>query len=297
VPTAFYIIYFKIFGNRGYKDIIMATNLPPPVKMNFDDQHAIASNWRMFRKEWEDYEVASELKDRDEKIRVATLRIIMGRDCAAILDNLDLTAAQTKKVTSILDALQLNFEPLRNVIYERSVFYSSKQSVGESIAQYVNKLRRLAASCEFTPQRVLDENIRDKLVLGVLDKTLRKQLLKDSKLTLSSAIESCKAAEQIDLEMASLSVADDIPREQINNVNKSSHTAYAKSTTDKLFLKKCLFCGKRHRWDKNKCPAYGKKCDNCGKQNHLATMCRQKNVHVVQEVTSRDNESSDESMF
>lgn len=289
----------------------MAANLPPPAKMTVDDRDNIASNWKMFRKEWEDYEVASELSGKDEKIRVATLRIVMGRECAAILDNLDLTAAQAKKVTAILDALEQNFEPVRNVIYERSVFYSAKQSVGESISQYVNRLRKLAASCEFTPQRVLDENIRDKLVLGVLDKALKKQLLKDPKLTLVSAIETCRAAEQIDTEMANLSGNDEVASEErVNRLQRSMpidreqsmrprSRANNHSTTDSSVpsLKQCKYCGGKHKWDKNKCPAFGRKCNKCGKQNHFAKVCLMQRVNAAQETTSQDDDSSEEAVF
>ena len=35
----------------------------------------------------------------------------------------------------------------------------------------------------------------------------------------------------------------------------------------------CIYCGKQ--CTKGKCPAYGKKCDRCGKINHFASQCRQ----------------------
>ncbi|KAH3734461.1 hypothetical protein DPMN_040900 [Dreissena polymorpha] len=32
----------------------------------------------------------------------------------------------------------------------------------------------------------------------------------------------------------------------------------------------------KHPFQKEKCPAYGKKCDACGKLNHFAKVCRSK---------------------
>lgn len=279
----------------------MASNIPFPARMDVSDRDSIAANWKMFRKEWDDYEIASESSQKDEKVRVATLRIVMGRECVAILDNLDLTAAQVKKVTCILDALQANFEPQRNVIYERSLFYSASQLSGESINQYINKLRRLASSCEFTPIRVHEESIRDKLALGVRDKQLKKQLLSDSKLTLVSAITKCKAAEQSDVEMANL--YDDQATEAVNYANPTTQGRKKMQPswpTGKPSIKECKFCGGKHVWDKFKCPAFGKTCKKCNKPNHFAKVCtfavKTKVVHAV-EMDPEQGDSSDESAF
>ena len=38
--------------------------------------------------------------------------------------------------------------------------------------------------------------------------------------------------------------------------------------------KTCLFCGGEHAFKKEKCPAWGTKCLNCGGRNHFAKVCR-----------------------
>ncbi|CAC5379318.1 unnamed protein product [Mytilus coruscus] len=55
--------------------------------------------------------------------------------------------------------------------------------------------------------------------------------------------------------------------------NKSSFNKH-ETYTQKQSKRNCSYCGKQ--CIKGKCPAYGKKCDNCGKQNHFASQCRQK---------------------
>ena len=42
----------------------------------------------------------------------------------------------------------------------------------------------------------------------------------------------------------------------------------------------CKYCGNKHIRDKDKCPAYGKSCKGCGKKNHFAKMCKNKNKPV-----------------
>ena len=36
---------------------------------------------------------------------------------------------------------------------------------------------------------------------------------------------------------------------------------------------KCKYCGNKHEWKRDKCPAYGKTCSSCGKANHFAAKC------------------------
>ena len=48
-------------------------NLPVPEPMNMTSSN-VAENWSYFRKQWNDYEIATDLREKDEKIRVATQR-------------------------------------------------------------------------------------------------------------------------------------------------------------------------------------------------------------------------------
>ncbi len=48
-----------------------------------------------------------------------------------------------------------------------------------------------------------------------------------------------------------------------------------KSSTQKGYTNNCRYCSKKHELVKTQCPAYGKSCKTCGKQNHFSQMCRQ----------------------
>lgn len=48
----------------------------------------------------------------------------------------------------------------------------------------------------------------------------------------------------------------------------------------------CYFCGYKH--EKGKCPAYNKKCTNCGKLNHFAKVCRGMKKDVKEEVNQAE---------
>ena len=52
----------------------------------------------------------------------------------------------------------------------------------------------------------------------------------------------------------------------------------------------CQFCGYRHK--RGRCPAFGKTCNVCHKQNHFARVCKAttKEVNIVSNATARDEQ-------
>ena len=79
-------------------------------------------------------------------------------------------AEQQATVKGCLDGLEAHFKPQRNVVYERYVFNSCVQIVEESVDVYVNRLRKIASSCEFGA--LTNKLIRDQPVIGVKDREI-----------------------------------------------------------------------------------------------------------------------------
>ena len=61
------------------------------------------------------------------------------------------------------------------MIAERYKFHQRAQKDGESVAQYLAALRKLAEKCEFG--EFLDQALRDKLVCGIRNETIQRRLL------------------------------------------------------------------------------------------------------------------------
>ena len=117
-----------------------------------------------------------------------------------------------------MQALERHFEPTRNVIYERHKFNTCEQDQGETVAQYITKLRQLASTCEFG---VLENDlIRDCLVLGTKDSSACARMLREPKLDLQKAINICRSSE------ISKSQIKDMSNEQ-ETVNFQGQTARA----------------------------------------------------------------------
>jgi transposase InsO family protein len=262
--------------------------IPPPQQM--DMKGHLPTNWQFFRDSWENYEIATELNLKTDAVRVATLLSIIGKECFLIFKNLPLSEDDRKKLDKVLEGLTKYFEPQRNTVYERYVFNTCCQESHESIDNYVHRLRKLSATCEFDTLR--NEMIRDRIVIGVRDSGLRARLLREKDLTLERCIDSCRASE---MSSQQLKAIDGGEVEAVHAVHKKKFSKKSeKSDRPKSKKKKnCSFCGTQH--PKRKCPAWGQQCKKCKKFNHFDSVCRNNGAAKVHQVeTESDEEDEDE---
>ena len=88
-------------------------------------------------------------------------------------------------------------------------------------------------------------------------------------LTLEKAIPICRSEE------TARATIRDIQRQStdvVHKIIKAGKQTAVKDSSSKPDAKiiQCKFCGRKHQCKKELCPAYGKKCKNCGKSNHFA---------------------------
>ena len=67
-----------------------------------------------------------------------------------------------------------------NETYERYIFNLRNQRSDESIDEYVTELKHLSKSCNFC-DCLCDSLLRDKLVMGIVDKETRKKVTPNEK--------------------------------------------------------------------------------------------------------------------
>ena len=84
--------------------------------------------------------------------------------------------------TEVKQKLTAHFKPKPITIAERFRFYKRQQRQGESMADYVAELRRLATACEFGA--FLDDALRDKFVCGLQNENIQRRLLSEADLEL-----------------------------------------------------------------------------------------------------------------
>ena len=91
-----------------------------------------------------------------------------------------------------------------NETYERFVFNSRAEKEGETIEQYKTALRTLAQTCNFCT--CLHESLlRDRVVLGIQDNSVRKKLLQERQLHLAKALDICRSSETTASQLKSMS--------------------------------------------------------------------------------------------
>ena len=107
----------------------------------------------------------------------------------------------------VLEKLETFYVCATNVIYERYNFNRRVQEPNESLEAYVVALRALAKSCNYG--QLTDDFIRDRIVVGVRENSLRKKLLLTRDLTLKHCIDICRASETTNQQLKSMSQAED----------------------------------------------------------------------------------------
>lgn len=116
--------------------------------------------------------------------------------------------------------------------------------------------------------------------------SLRKKLLSEAKLTLTGAVDICRAHEATDIQMKRIT-SQNGTSEEINKAQmlRSKMRSYGKNepvkynkpnpkTDQGSKSRACMFCNNHHEFKRNLCPAFNKSCDNCVEKNHSAVSCK-----------------------
>ena len=139
-------------------------NIPLPAKL--DARGNLAANWKKFRRMWNNYEIASRLRQETKELRTATLLTCIGTEALETFEGLEFVNETEKTdIDVVLEKLEAFYVGATNVIYERYNFNRRAQETSESFESYVVALRALAKSCNYG--QLSDDFIRDRIVVGV----------------------------------------------------------------------------------------------------------------------------------
>ena len=277
-------------------------NLKPPEYLNLEAPN-LAEEWRRWKHSWDIYSLASGVSQKDEKIQCAVFLHVAGPGAQQVNDNFKYNDDQKDKIKPMTEQFDAYCEPRRNETYERYIFHTTVQNK-RSFDVFLTDLKVKVKQCGFGD--LMDSMIRDQIVLGIDDNSLRERLLREADLTLEQASKHGRAAEQSKLQLKNLTISSTLGAEadthsisQRTNSKKKpfkkrSHlTQYHKFNDKESDYAKCYKCGwKKHEPDE-RCPAIGAKCRKCGRRNHYAKFCK---THQTDEVAVNEssNEDSDE---
>ncbi|XP_036347585.1 uncharacterized protein LOC118756963 [Rhagoletis pomonella] len=273
---------------------------PDPLK--FDGN--VAEQWRVFKQNFDIYAIAIDLEERKEQQKVGIFLNACGPETIEIFNTFGLTVEQKKNYDAVFAAVENYCTPKKNEVYEAFRFNSRKQEEGEPFESYLLDLRKRVKHCGYTD---MDRMIRDNIVIGTNSQKLQKKLLETENLTLSRAIEIARAAELVDKytnEMQQQSKCTTVnairSHKQISQNSGARNTIENTKSLSKENVRvkhnsrqsaNCKFCKGVHEF--GKCPAFGKKCNNCGRLNHFSVACYSSQVHEIKE-SDEKRESGDD---
>ena len=196
------------------------------------------------------------------------------------------------RLASVLEKFSEYCNPRKNITILRHKFFTYRQHEGQNFREFVTKLKKLGSECEFeTPH---DSLIKDVIVCGTNDNSLRERLLRESELTLPKAISAGHAAEETRKHAREILKSNEtINLHKIWKHSKSRSQTSAQATE---IIKKCKFCENSHH--RGKCPVYEKVCHDCNRKNHFKKCCprNRKTPHEI-EHTETESPSADEYEF
>ncbi|XP_065080058.1 uncharacterized protein K02A2.6-like [Ochlerotatus camptorhynchus] len=263
---------------------------PSPLAVEGDMQE----NMDFFEKSWKDYAKAIGM-DRwppeENPQKVSFLLSVIGEPARKKYFNFELTAAEGADPEATLAAIREKVVAKRNVIVDRLDFFSTTQQTRESIDDYASRLKTLAKMAKLG---VLETDlIAYKVVTSNKWPSMRSKMLSIADITLTKAIDMCRAEEITTKRSQELSVF--YPEVEVNKVAKAKFRSKPQS-------QRCKFCGDRHDFSKGSCPALGKRCHRCNGRNHFGKVCKASNrfqnrkSRKVKEVKDESTDSEEQAL-
>ena len=249
----------------------------PPSPLNFQEP-----NWDRFLAQYETFRLLTELDKKPGNIQVASLKYCMGPEAEDIIKTFNLSDTELLDYKVVVDKFKSYFNPRRNVLRLRRQFYRRTQQPTEDSEAYLRALYLAAEYCEFNDKK---ESIRDQFVTGILEDELAEKIellyyAKDGKLTLDDVVEYSRTYNDVHygrkMERESCSAPREVSavqREPTYKPPRNVVSEQGQGKTGRSTQKWCRYCGRSHA--PRKCPAYGKTCIKCRKQNHFAAVCSQ----------------------
>ena len=258
----------------------------------FDQFDAELEDIESYLERLQEYFTAYDIKDDEDNAakRRAILLTSIGSNCFRVLKDLAFPdAPNTKTFDQLATLLRDHFKPTRLKIAERYRFHSAVQQQGQSIADFVRELKKLAGTCEFTNEQ-LNDNLRDRFICGLRSQHVKQKLLSKN-FTFQEAVNEAIAQEAARKDVKNIADShggetsasgdsggvNDVTRDNRKSRGRFSkrgkgHARDGKSGQSAGDKKRCFRCGLTNHTQDN-CRYKGAECFKCHKTGQLQSEC------------------------
>ena len=244
----------------------------------FSHPATIGPRWKRWLTSFELYAdgkglIISETTAATKQRRKAMLLHLAGPDVQEIFTTLTETGDATNYASAV-EALNAYFVPRVNSAFARQTFHRITQNPGETVQQFVTRLRKAAKDCDFGTDT--DNQIRDAVLNKCTSTYIKRKLLEEGQgLNSTSTLEVAAKCEKIETQLAALSVKGEESESLNRIIERSNHPSTSTQRRfqgrDKISYK----CGLlEHLGRDPQCPVRGKtyrKC--CGKYHFEKVIC------------------------
>ena len=245
----------------------------------------ISASYKEWIRTYEIYAIASGVAEKTEKIQCNVFLHVAGPEAQKIHSTMTFTEDEADKIVP----LKLKFKEFcagkKNITVVRYKFNKTYQKVGETFDSFVTGLREQLVDCEYgTLENSL---LKDKIVCGIHDDSLREKLLQSEDLDLDRCCKLCRLSEITSKDLAQNTSSVDYIRSQKRPTNPhysqnrqpqqkgaDGYRSRTPGAQSERGPKKCSKCGGESHKSRADCPAQGKICYVCKKKNHFGSVCR-----------------------
>lgn len=238
------------------------------------DAHQVSLKWTAWLEEFEAYADSiglfiSDDADDNKQQRRAMLLYVAGKQVRDSFKTLPDRGSE-KEYGKAIAALNKHYVIRPNATFLRHKFRKMTQVPGETIAQFVTRLRTEVDGCDFSDA---DNQIRDQVVEKCTSDRLRRKFLeKGDKLTLQEMLKISATYEAVDDQAREMRDTTAVGEKNVARVTGGHRPRLGGNPKGE-----CYRCGSANHYGKDPCcPARGKECRGCGGANHFERVCKSK---------------------
>ena len=295
---------------------------PKPERPKVDEETS-EGDWEIFVDAWDRYKSKCKLK------KAESIRYELRLTCSTAINKrlMELHGAEDLKSISEVELLAKIKDAAvsaKHPLVHRLEFHQITQSQGETMTQYIARIKAKADLCQFkstcacdTVVSYKDDMVATQAINGLTNPQFQTRIIEEAEKcnSLKELHERLMAFEATNRSSGILqnartpsssanAASSEHQRKKKQEQRKKFKPKNASSQQDSSAKKPCSGCGETSHAGKEElkradCPAQGKECSKCGKPNHFAKACRgagRSNANAA-DVENNDQEYLNAAMF